>query len=199
MSMCRILHNAFRFRYTSTVCFRYIQIAKLLAVVSLWVIQRASEVGRVTATCSRERTVEQFECAEDLALGGDSLDVGVVLQREQTAVCILSDLHHLKVAGVVAGWVLTSHDFPVHCLGILHGAADEVTACLRREVPIKCYYILWKESCCFFFLSMISTAIFNYGEAHAFVVNHESINHSFCSHETLLDTILFNYTKLLKM
>lgn len=101
-------------------------------------------MGRVTATRRHERTVEQFECAEDLALGGDSLDVGVVLQREQTAVCILSDLHHLKVTGVVAGWVLTSHDFPVHRLDILQGTADKVTACLCREVAIKCYYILWK-------------------------------------------------------
>lgn len=96
-------------------------------------------------TCRLERTVEQFECTEDLALGGDSLDVGVILQCEQTAVCILSDLHHLEVAGVVAGRVFTSHNFPVHCLGILHGTANEVTARLRREVPIKRYYIFWRR------------------------------------------------------
>lgn len=82
------------------------------------------------ATCRPEHTVEQFECTEDLALGGDSLDVGVVLQREQTAVCILSDLHHLEVTGVVAGWVFTLYNSPVHCLSVLQGTADEVTACL---------------------------------------------------------------------
>lgn len=94
------------------------------------------------ATSRSERTIEQFERTENLALGGDSLDVGVVLQCEQTAESILSDLHHLEVAGVVAGWVFTSHNSPVHCLGVLQGTADEVTACLCREVPIKRYYIL---------------------------------------------------------
>lgn len=97
------------------------------------------------ATCRPERTVEQFECTKDLALWGDALDVGVVLQREQTVECILSDLHHLKVAGVVAGWVFTAHYSPVHSFGILQGTADEVTASLRCKVPIKCYYILWKR------------------------------------------------------
>lgn len=102
----------------------------------------------VTATCRHEHTVEQFERTEDLALGRDSLDVGVVLQLEQTAVRILSNLHDLKVAGVVAGWVFTSHNSPVLCIGILQGTGDEVTPCLRREVSVKRYYIFWKKREC---------------------------------------------------
>lgn len=104
-------------------------------------------IVKVVETNSLEATptTKQFEGAEDLALGSDPLDVGVVLQREQAVVRVLPDLHHFKVTGVVTGRVLAVDNAPVHCLGIPQSAAYEVTAGFGREVAIKCDNVLCRE------------------------------------------------------
>ena len=87
-------------------------------------------------------TVHQLEGAEDLALGRDALDVGVVLQREEAVPRCLLNLHHLEVAGVVTGRVLPPHDAPIARLRVPQRSADEVAAGLRREVAIKRHNVL---------------------------------------------------------
>lgn len=53
-----------------------------------------------------------FEHAEDFALWRHSLDVRMVLQRQQVARRRLADVDQLKVTGEVGCWIFSGNDVP---------------------------------------------------------------------------------------
>lgn len=116
---------------------------------------RTRAITAHTSTLPRRRlsadgatlTGDVFEHAEHFALRRHSLDVRVVLQRQQAAGRRSADVHQLKVAGEVGRRVFPGNDAPFQraVAKVPQGTADVQAAGFGREVADKSYDVFCRN------------------------------------------------------
>lgn len=59
----------------------------------------------------------------------------------------MTDVDQLEVAGEVRSWVFSGNDVPLQrsVPSVPQGAADVQAASFSREIPCKCYNVLWGD------------------------------------------------------